>query len=995
MKFRYYVAVLAILPGGLTATAQTTIFDENFDGGYTGYFGTGSYSGGSPTATGNAVIATGGNPNGAWQETMTTTSWSDYYTGQLQLMTVSGNTDPSPSDYVLAFDAYGSQAAATIQFIIQTWPDNYFGGSGPVINATVNDVLTAANTWQTFSVNLGSITEAMPTGATWQLEFQLSSWQWGGPGLTDTLTIDNIKLVNIGNPIGLASSFNPSSYGGSVIFTATVLTNGSTASNATGQVVFSSPSGPFSTNTVTGGSATSFPITNLPAGTDLITAVYSGGNYPGSANTLEQTVATAPGIAQNNLPIYTDNLVNGFQSWSWATVNLENTSPVHSGIYSISVTDEGDWQALVFEHPDFNTSLYTSLNFWINGGSAGGQMFEVWGSLDGTDQVAYPLGAFPTNAWQQVTIPLSELGVSDKPNCTGFTIQGNAGGAAQSPCYVDDVQLVAAPAPALVHLGVDAGQVLQTVDARQFGVNTATWDGDLANAQTLPMLEEIGILNLRWPGGSTSDEYDWASDPSGNSTFRYIATNLGAQVFTTVNYGTGTAGEAAAWVLSANKTNNCGFKYWEVGNECYGTWETDSNAVPHDPYTYATNAAAYIQQMKAAYPAVPIHVGIVVAPGEGSYSNNAMHFAINPRTHTTNYGWTPIVLSEMKSLGVLPDFLIYHFYWQWTPSGWTPYTNSPDSDPLLLQVAGNLCPLVWSDWASAAADLRQQISDYIGSAGANIELCVTENNSDAGAMGRQSTSLVNALYLADSTGQLMKTEFRSYLFWDLQNDDAESDGDFDPTIYGWRAFGDYGIMTGSGAPYPTYYAEKLLQYFARPADSVLNATSDTLLLSAYAVHRTNGALTLLVINKDMTTNLTAQIALTNFTPWKNATIQSYGMPQDQAAEANAAASLQDIATTNFATAGTNFTHTFPPLSLTLFTFQPGASTLSVLGVQSGQVELLLRGQPGTPYVIQSTPNLKTAWTPVSTPTLVGSTTNITIPIPTGVAQQFYRAVWQP
>ena len=104
-----------------------------------------------------------------------------------------------------------------------------------------------------------------------------------------------------------------------------------------------------------------------------------------------------------------------------------------------------------------------------------------------------------------------------------------------------------------------------------------------------------------------------------------------------------------------------------------------------------------------------------------------------------------------------------------------------------------------------------------------------------------------------------------------------------------RRIGDYGIVNGSNTPYPTFYAEKLLQYFARPGDSVLNGTSDNLLLSAYAVHRTNGALTLLVINKDMTTNLNAQIALTNFVPWTTATIQSYGIPQDQAAETNAAA----------------------------------------------------------------------------------------------------------
>ena len=314
--------------------------------------------------------------------------------------------------------------------------------------------------------------------------------------------------------------------------------------------------------------------------------------------------------------------------------------------------------------------------------------------------------------------------------------------------------------------------------------------------------------------------------------------------------------------------------------------------------------------MKAAYPAVPIKVGIVVAPGEGSYSNNANHFAINPRTGTTNYGWTPIVLSELKSLGVTPDFLIHHFYWQYTTYGWTPYSESEDCDALLLQVAGNPCPVTWSDWASAAANLRQQITDYIGPAGANIELCVTENNSDAGAMGRQSTSLVNALYLADSTCQLMKTEFRSCLFWDFQNDLPQAGGDYDPTIYGWQGVGDYGIVNGANAPYPTFYAEKLLQYFARPGDTVLNATSDNLLLSAYAIHRTNGALTLLVINKDMTTNLAGEIALTDFTSWTTATIQSYGIPQDQAAQYNEDTRLRDIATTNYSVAGTNFSFVF-------------------------------------------------------------------------------------
>jgi hypothetical protein len=792
MKNLFQLTLAILLLGVLRATGQITIFDQDFDGGYAGAFGSGSYAGGNPTKASQSVQASGGHPNGCWLETMTPTDNSTYYVGQLQLMQVAGSVDPNPADYLLSFDADGNRAGV-IQFFVQTWPSNYYGGPGPVINVVTNLPLAAANTWQTFHINLGNLTTASPMAATWQLEFGINAYQWGGANLTDTLKIDNLTLTHLANT-ALLASVNPSVDGVGVTFTAAVQTNGVTAANATGTVVFAAGNLPFSTNTLSHGAATSPAISSLPIGTDLITATYAGGNYPGSTNLAYQVVTPPSGVAgaQDNLPLYTDNLVNGFQSWSWAMVNLENNTPVHSGSYAISVTDGGG-QALYLEHPGFNTGPYASLSFWANGGSAGGQQLQVAGLLDYANQKPYPLGtALTANTWRQFTIPLAGLAVSNRPNCTGFWIQGRTG-ASQPTFYVDDIQLVAAPMPAMVHMGVDAAHVLQTVDARQFGLNAATWDGSLGNAQTLPLLEQAGCSALRWPGGSTSDSYDWTSDPTGNATFRSLATNLGAQVFTTVNYGTGTPGQAAAWVLAANQTNHCDFKYWEVGNECYGTWETDSNVVPHDPYTYAIQAAAYIKQMKAAYTNVPIKVGVVVSPGESSFINNSNHFAINPRTHTTNYGWTPIVLSQLKNLGVTPDFLIHHFYWQYTSSGWTYYSASPDCDALLLQVAGNPCPSTWSDWASAAANLRQQASDYLGAASTNVELCVTENNCDAGQMGRQSTSLVNALYLADSTGQILKTEFRSYLFWDMHNG-PDTGGDFDPTIYGWRTSGDYGVM---------------------------------------------------------------------------------------------------------------------------------------------------------------------------------------------------------
>lgn len=703
------------------------------------------------------------------------------------------------------------------------------------------------------------------------------------------------------------------------------------------------------------------------------------------------SAANQPVLAQANLPLYTDNLVNAFQSWSWATVNFANTAPVHSGSYSISVTDGANYQALSLQYPvGFRTSPYSSLTFWINGGPIGGQQLNVYGTLNDVGQTAYPL-TLGTNVWQQITIPLSALGVANATNFTGIEIQGSIQ-PAQPVYYVDDIQLVAATAPALVNLQVDAAQTIRAADSRWFGINTATWDGYLGNSSTLPALKAAGVLALRWPGGSTSDDYHWTNDPSGNSNFRNLATNLpGANVFTTVNYGSGSAREAAAWVLSANVTNKCGFKYWEIGNECYGTWETDSNAVAHDPYTYATNAAAYMQAMRAADPT--IHIGLVAVPGEDSSVNNHDHVATNPVTGAIHYGWTPVMLTTLNHLGVRPDFLIYHFYPQFTsePVSTNPPSACGDSDPLLLQVADNSSPADWTDWASAATSLRQQLTDYLGSQGTNIELCCTENNSDSSGGGRQLSSLVNALYLADSLSQLMRTEFNSYLFWDLRNG-AGNEGSFDPTLYGWRTTGDFGVITGSSTFNPPYYGMKLLQYFVRPGDTVLGATSNYPLLSTYAARKADGALTMLIINKDTTATFNARIALTNFLAWTNATLQSYGIPQDQAAQNNQALAFQNIATTNFSFASTNFTSSFPPLSLNLFTFAPAAPVMQSASVTGQEYQFRFQGQTGVPYQIQSSTNLL-SWTSNSTVTLSGTTAAVTNSLSSG--PRFWRAVWLP
>lgn len=703
--------------------------------------------------------------------------------------------------------------------------------------------------------------------------------------------------------------------------------------------------------------------------------------------------AHTTGLAQANLPIYTDKLVNGFQDWSWGPRNLTNTAPVHSGTRSISASFS-PWQGLSFHHAEFNTTPYYAFSFWANGGTEGGQVLRVYAEYGTTNSAGIYLGPLPTNNWRQFMVSLAELGIASVSDLHRLTLQLSSFGTAGT-WYIDDIELLAKPAPALVELRVDATGEIRPVDTRWFGVNTAIWDNDFGDnaterTRTISLLNEIGTTTLRFPGGSLSDEYHWASNTTLTNTWQWntsftefiqVATNIGADVFITVNYGTGTPEEAAGWVRHSNVTNNYAIKYWEIGNECYGLWETDSNTYPHDPFTYAVRAKQYIEQMKAADPT--IKVGVVAAPGENSFSNQycVMHPVVNPRTGQTNYGWTPIMLATLKSLGVKPDFLVHHHYPQWTPEN---PEHCPVSDSLLLQSTVN--------WAADAADLRQQITDYFGTGGDEIELVVTENNCDAGAQGKQSTSLVNALYYADSLAQLAKTEFNAFVWWDLRNG-TDTKGCFDSTLYGWRTYGDLGMINGPTNQHPVFYGAKMMRSFMGPGDTVLEASSDYMLLAAHAVRKANGALALLVINKDAVTNLTARITLANFAPWPDATVRFYGMPQDEAARTNAHISRQDIALTN-TVVGQSFTNVFPPYSLTLFTFAPAPALLEPVYATTDQFVFRIHGQPGVPYVTETSSDI-TNWIAVSTNLLTGNTLCVTNVLEPNTSQQFWRTVWRP
>ena len=604
------------------------------------------------------------------------------------------------------------------------------------------------------------------------------------------------------------------------------------------------------------------------------------------------------------MSVYEDALVNGWQNWSWNTTVGNETIIVNSGASSLAVTLAGG--GLSLHHDDMDTQNYPSLTFWINGGPTGGQLLAINIERDTGTQPAFALPALVANTWQKITVPMSSLSGANITDLNRITFREVSGGSAAT-FYLDDVRLDLAPPPSIVNVTVHGKQKIREVDARTFGLNTAVWDGSFNTVTTADLLNELDNQALRFPGGSASDNYHWKTGMDENQTtpwatnfdaFAAIATATQAQVFITANYGTGTPQEAADWVTYSNKTKHYGFKYWEIGNENYGTWEADKNTRPNDPVTYATRVKEYSKLMKAADRSIKI--GAVLVADEDGSANYTDETVTNPRTGATHNGWTAVMLATFKKLGYTPDFVIYHRYEQ-GPGG--------ESDAFLLNSS--------KTWGNNAASIRQMLTDYLGKDAKKVEITCTENNSVYGNPGKQTTSLVNGLFMADSLGNIMKTEFNSFFWWDLRNGQEGGNNNAN-SLYGWRKYGDYGIVNynvpaGPADRYPTFYVYKLLKNYARGGEKVVEASSDYNGLGIYAVRdRHSHNLNLLVINKHPTATLNVKIKVDGFKVGAPAAVFSYGIPQDEAARTGTGSA--DVAQTTATLAGQTFTFSPAPYS---------------------------------------------------------------------------------
>lgn len=349
-----------------------------------------------------------------------------------------------------------------------------------------------------------------------------------------------------------------------------------------------------------------------------------------------------------------------------------------------------------------------------------------------------------------------------------------------------------------------------------YGVHTSVYDNDFTPIDLPDRLKAAGVTALRYPGGSYSDIYHWKSHSAtaganiyinANDTFDNFMTKdvlpSGAQAIITVNYGSNAAGtgggdpaEAADWVRYANKEKGWKIRYWEIGNEIggngfFGTeWEMDLHAPKGDG--------------RKGNPAL----------SQSAYGRNSLEFiramkAVDPAIKIgvgvdmpdSNPGTcNEALLKEVKDK---IDFVIVHWY---------PKTSSTD-----LTVTEDIKPQV--------SALRDEIARFAGASQRNIPIAVTETN--GGGSGATRSIFATDTYLTWFEAGAITVD------WLELHAGFLSDGkDLPPDT-----------------PAEAYYGVQMAAMAARPGDVLVEAQSNTPMLSVHAVRRKNGGVALVLINK--------------------------------------------------------------------------------------------------------------------------------------------------
>ncbi len=740
--------------------------------------------------------------------------------------------------------------------------------------------------------------------------------------------------------------------------------------------------------------------------------------------------------------IYDDALENGWQNWSWATVNLANTSPVHSGSYSISVTST-NWQALYLSVAAMDTSLFTNLTFWINGGASGGQQVQVQGRLGTNSQSPVQIEPLPTNSWRQVTLSMSALGVSNQPNFTGFWIQVEA----NSPVptfYVDDISLVASvitPGTNLpVSITVNAQSNRNAISSMIYGVAFATSN----------QLQDLNFTMNR-SGGNEESTYNWEINAHGKGADWYFesypddSATPGESADSVVADSKAAGAQALITIpmmswgpkLGANRAMLASYSIAKYGPQTgYDPYHTDSgngvsvtNATlitwndPNDSYTPVdTNfQKGYVQHLTNNW-------GVSTNGGVGYYimdNEHSIWFSTHQDIHPVGptmqeiLGKIEAYASMVKSVD--PQALVLGpEEWGWSGYFYSGYDqqwsgqhndyNTADYPDRTTNGGWDYMPWLLNQLYQHQTNTGQRLLDYFTLHCYPQEGSVSATNSDpATELLRNSSTrqFWDTNYVDPSWINAVIMLIPRMKNWVATNYPGTKIGiteynwGAEPSISGATAqadilgiFGREGLdlatrWTTPATNTPTYLAMKLYRNYdgnksTFGSTSILTVVPNPDELSAFgAVRTSDGAMTLMVINKDLYNASPITADITNF--------DAAGTAQRwQLTSANVINQLVNISLTNGV-----LSDTLPAQSITLFVlpaFAMGPFSLRIgASNSSGQVALWLDGQAGQTYLLQSSANLVN-WSAVSTNTLSSNSFEIFLAT-TNSTRMYYRGLW--
>lgn len=374
-----------------------------------------------------------------------------------------------------------------------------------------------------------------------------------------------------------------------------------------------------------------------------------------------------------------------------------------------------------------------------------------------------------------------------------------------------------------------------------------------------------------------------------------------AEPMITINFFTGTVQEAAGWVYYANVHKGYNIKYWEIGNENWGNWESGG---PCDPVNYAKRFIALYDAMTAVDPS------IIIAPqfnGVPDRSNVTMTAGNNPGDYDHYIDTFLKYLADNGRAGILKGLSV-HKYPSWMP-------------------AAEATPLAQVDlWDTEVPMVKSWINNRCSNP-EEVKIWLTEYNDgiDSGFTNR----FYNSLFVTAFTLNFLKNGGDYTCFF--RPFGTPGPGQTDKTI-----FSDFGYLEGGGLygaladnrcqPRSSFYAFEMMYNRFSAADEFGNtlvaASSSLPSLKVYANRRGDRKLSIAFINTDQSNTVNAAVSITGFTPLSQAEEVSYTR-QNYSWVYNGTDSYANPNTppeiTSYSGAAQNFTFVSPPYSVKILT----------------------------------------------------------------------------